>query len=167
MKGYLYVLGNPSMPGIYKVGRSKNGGHSRAADLYTTGVPTPFDVVIEVWVQDVVASERAAHERLEHCRVVPGREFFKCEVVDAVEAVLSVASEDWDLGVVPCELSDFSEIYRISSEIGTNPLILFSLIGHIPIEVWSDALSMWEERYNVTRLQAESHMPASTGGGAQ
>jgi len=41
-QGYVYILTNPSMPGLVKIGRSKNGGRKRASDLYQTGVPTPF-----------------------------------------------------------------------------------------------------------------------------
>ena len=43
-KGFIYVMTNPSMPGIVKVGMSKRVPTERALDndLNSTGIPTPF-----------------------------------------------------------------------------------------------------------------------------
>ena len=46
--GYVYMLTNASMPGMFKVGRTVRDSRGRARELYTTGVPTPFEVAFEV-----------------------------------------------------------------------------------------------------------------------
>ena len=42
MRGWFYVLSNPEMSGLLKVGRTTEHPRMRAAQLHTTGVPTPF-----------------------------------------------------------------------------------------------------------------------------
>lgn len=79
MKGYVYILTNPSMPGIVKIGRTTRSVHGRAGELFQTGVPTPFEVAHYVQSPDCVALERAAHERLALLRVGTDREFFRCD----------------------------------------------------------------------------------------
>lgn len=53
-KGYVYILSNPSMPGILKIGRSINGGKGRADALYKndTGVASPFALEFEMIFDD-------------------------------------------------------------------------------------------------------------------
>ena len=39
----VYVLTNPAMPGLVKIGRTdQDDANTRIAQLYTTGVPVPF-----------------------------------------------------------------------------------------------------------------------------
>lgn len=43
-KGFVYVLSNAGMPGLLKIGSSTKVPTARAAELNTTGVPSPFEV---------------------------------------------------------------------------------------------------------------------------
>ena len=92
--GYVYVLSNPSMPGIVKIGHSIYGGKHRANALYKniTGVPEPFRLEFEVFTQDYALIEERAHEALASARVNASREFFRCDVREAVLAVLKAVS---------------------------------------------------------------------------
>lgn len=46
MKGLVYLLTNPAMPGIVKIGLTTRGDmNQRLQELFTTGVPVPFDCV--------------------------------------------------------------------------------------------------------------------------
>lgn len=46
--GWVYVLENESMPGVYKIGMTTSTPEKRAKDISSsTGVPTPFIVVKE------------------------------------------------------------------------------------------------------------------------
>ncbi|WP_220385717.1 GIY-YIG nuclease family protein, partial [Klebsiella pneumoniae] len=45
MEGWVYVLSNPCMPGIYKVGMTTTSPEVRARELSSaTGVPAPFKI---------------------------------------------------------------------------------------------------------------------------
>jgi len=44
--GIVYVLTNPTMPGLVKIGKtSRDSVMARLSELYTTGVPLPFECV--------------------------------------------------------------------------------------------------------------------------
>ena len=64
MPNIVYVLTNPAMPGIVKIGMTDRlEVQPRMRDLYTTGVPLPFDCVIAREIEDKEAAEieRALH----------------------------------------------------------------------------------------------------------
>ena len=44
MDGTVYVLTNPAMPDLVKIGKTTRDVSLRLSDLYTTGVPLPFEV---------------------------------------------------------------------------------------------------------------------------
>lgn len=106
MKGYVYVLSNPSMPGLVKIGRSKVSGNSRASQLYKgdTGVPTPFELEFECLFDNCIEAEVAVHYELDHLRVNPQREFFKMGVESAIVTVLNTAANFIDHFVEDCEM---------------------------------------------------------------
>jgi len=89
--GYLYALHNESFrEGIFKIGRTGRtiGAHLRSQQLYTTAVPTPFEVVMASLVPTHMYAERAAHALLEAYRVNPRREFFDLRTRDIGERML-------------------------------------------------------------------------------
>jgi hypothetical protein len=76
--GFVYLLGNPCMPSVYKVGCTERSPRQRAEELSTpTGVPLPFDVLCYMEMEDFQAQERRMHGWLEDVRVSPQREFFR------------------------------------------------------------------------------------------
>jgi hypothetical protein len=78
MSEFVYVLENPSMPGIVKIGRTDRTVSERVNELSShTGVPTQFIVVKEYSVDDSVLAENKIHERLSEYRVSENREFSK------------------------------------------------------------------------------------------
>ena len=42
-EGTVYVLTNPAMPGMVKIGKTTRDVTHRLKDLYSTGVPLPFE----------------------------------------------------------------------------------------------------------------------------
>lgn len=77
--GYVYVLTNPAMPGLVKIGRTRRDPVTRLAEINSaTGVPVPFELVGAVKSKDAVALEREIHSRLAPSRVNRKREFFRC-----------------------------------------------------------------------------------------
>lgn len=80
MKGLVYLLTNPAMPGIVKIGLTTRGDmKQRLNELFTTGVPVPFDCVFACEVDNCANVERALHIAFGPYRINPKREFFKIE----------------------------------------------------------------------------------------
>lgn len=82
--GFVYVLANLAMPGVLKIGRTSRNPLDRATELYTTGVPYPFQVCFAIYSSDATVFEENIHERLEEVRLNGSREFFRISVEDAV-----------------------------------------------------------------------------------
>lgn len=93
MSEYIYILSNPSMSGMIKVGKTTNHPNKRMSELRTTGVPTPFVLELSLCVNDCHASERAAHITLDKYRVTGDREFFKISVKSAMKLILPVIGD--------------------------------------------------------------------------
>ncbi len=92
MPNIVYVLTNPAMPGIVKIGMTdKPDVQRRMGDLYTTGVPLPFDCVIarEIEGKEAAEIERALHTAFGPNRINSSREFFQVEP-EQVEVLLRV-----------------------------------------------------------------------------
>lgn len=92
MPNIVYVLTNPAMPGIVKIGMTDRPDvQDRMSALYTTGVPLPFDCVIarEIEGQGAAEIERALHTAFGPNRINPSREFFQVEP-EQVEVLLRV-----------------------------------------------------------------------------
>ncbi len=85
--GYVYVLGNPSMRGLVKVGYTSGSPEGRAAELSAvTGVPKPFEVKFALpIIGDPRIVEQSTHAILAAYR--GGKEFFRIELDKAVQAV--------------------------------------------------------------------------------
>jgi DNA segregation ATPase FtsK/SpoIIIE-like protein len=91
MSEFIYVLENPSMPGLVKIGRTERSVSERVNELSShTGVPTGFAVVKEYAVANSGDAERIIHERLSDYRVADNREFFKMEAEDATDIIESI-----------------------------------------------------------------------------
>jgi hypothetical protein len=80
MLSIVYVLTNPAMPGLVKIGQtSAEDAAVRLGQLYTTGVPFPFHLEFAAKVNNPDEVERALHRAFSPSRVNPRREFFSIE----------------------------------------------------------------------------------------
>lgn len=86
-RGYVYILSNPSMPGIIKIGKTTRSVEQRCLELYQTGVPMPFNIVHSVLSPDCSALEAEMHRRFSDERIAGGREFFRVSPHDAMDAL--------------------------------------------------------------------------------
>ncbi len=91
MKGWVYVITNKAMPGLVKVGFSTKDPDLRAKELGNTGAPHPYKVQYEVLVEHPYGVEQKAHKILKKNK--EGKEWFRCEVADAIAAIKSVANK--------------------------------------------------------------------------
>jgi hypothetical protein len=91
----VYVLTNPAMPGFVKIGRtSADDAGQRLAQLYTTGVPFPFELVFACKVPNSEEVERALHLAFSPNRPNAKREFFNIEPEQAIAILKLLHVED-------------------------------------------------------------------------
>lgn len=96
-KGFVYVLGNQSMPGLLKIGYTNKTPSERAKELKTTGVPTPFDVLYSRVINgDAKLIEKAVHAQLSKYRE-SNTEFFKVSVDKAKTTIEEIYSKIYPL----------------------------------------------------------------------
>jgi|GEM_PF-6260865 len=87
-QGYIYILSNPSMNGILKIGKTTRHPNERMNELHTTGVPTPFVLEFSILVPNCDVTENKIHGLLNFCRVQKNREFFKINIEKALDLFL-------------------------------------------------------------------------------
>ena len=88
--GTVYVLTNEAMPGLVKIGKTRQGDPQLRMDqLYSTGVPVPFECPMAIRVDDLDLVEQALHTAFGPQRINPKREFFAIES-EQVTALLNV-----------------------------------------------------------------------------
>jgi T5orf172 domain len=90
--GWVYVLTNPAMPGLVKIGLTTRNPSARAAELTAaTGVPAPFVIAWCRAVSDCAFVESAVHRLLDDRRASGKREFFRCDVKTARQVIEAAA----------------------------------------------------------------------------
>ena len=114
--GYVYVLMNPSMENLVKIGKTERESNERAKELSsTTGVPTPFVVVYDCYFESCSEAEIFVHTYLENkgFRVSSNREFFEIPIKDAIDAVMKAKEH---FGEFETTNQDFDEEGIFSSD---------------------------------------------------
>lgn len=90
----VYVLTNSAMPNLVKIGMTElQDVNLRLGQLYTTGVPFPFELAFACKVTNAAEVERALHKAFAPNRVNPKREFFSIHVDQAI-AILKLLHVD-------------------------------------------------------------------------
>ena len=85
--GVVYLLTNECMPGLVKIGMtSRKEMDARMKELYTTGVPMPFECkyACKVKLEYMGALENALHTAFAPQRVNENREFFRINPEQAI-----------------------------------------------------------------------------------
>ena len=97
--GIVYVLVNPAMPGLVKIGMTtRKEIDKRLRELYSTGVPVPFECAYACKVEesDCGKVERALHTAFQPNRINPKREFFTLNP-EQVIAILQLLDKTDDI----------------------------------------------------------------------
>lgn len=126
--GWVYVLANESMPGIYKIGMTQSTPEKRAKDISaSTGVPTPFIVISRFRSSNPWAHEQQVHQMLSRYRVNQGREFFKT----TIDVIDEVCSQVIPFGNALCveELTEVFNLVSLSNFIAPDPYIALEQLG--------------------------------------
>ena len=93
--GIVYVLTNPAMRGLVKIGKTQRSSIDEGLrELYSTGVPYPFDCAYAAKVENFSEIEKALHVAFGPYRDNPKREFFQIEPEQAIALLRFIAVED-------------------------------------------------------------------------
>jgi hypothetical protein len=88
--GYVYVLTNPSLIGLVKIGMTTATVEHRVKQLSrSTSIPTSFEVLASFASDNPSADEQKIHALLKQSRV-PSSEFFRVSIKQAIEVCASV-----------------------------------------------------------------------------
>jgi hypothetical protein len=94
--GYIYILGNPAIPHLVKIGRTKHDPETRAYQVSAApGVPLPFELIAYFVTSDAPRGEKRVHAALSAWRVNPRREFFAFTAAEARRFVADVLSTEY------------------------------------------------------------------------
>ena len=135
MSDIVYVLTNPAMPDLVKIGITSADVESRMGQLYSTGVPTPFKCEYAVKLPNGVDVEVALHAAFRDKRVNPKREFFQIDpdqviailkVFNGIDATPSIEAEI-NANVTPVE-AESAEVFARKKR----PKLVFQILG-IPL----------------------------------
>jgi hypothetical protein len=86
--GILYVLTNPVMPGLVKIGCTTGSVEDRIYDLSSvSGVPVAFQCHFAAKVTDMSTKEKTLHQLFSDRRINPKREFFEVAPEKVVLAI--------------------------------------------------------------------------------
>lgn len=158
LKGYVYVLSNESMPGIYKVGMTERSVEERAKELSKmTASPTPFKIEACFYSQSPLSDEREIHELLSRYRVSESREFFKCsleKITLAVREILSLERNDELTDVAACYdalcLGGVSDDLIIEDELNLSYYGNRSQLDNLLIKIGEKVLSELLKKHSAT-----------------
>lgn len=156
-KGYVYILSNPAMPGLIKIGRSENDPQIRAQQLYSTGVPEPFIIEFVWFTQDCVALEQEIHSEFSEKRN-RGREFFSIEPKEVIEYLLNQFLDKYELCVTTQEVeSDHNYLCYVTSNFTASVDDMLGAISYLPDGAMNSAIEFHlKEKAHRTSVRAEN-----------
>lgn len=166
-RGYVYVLSNPAMPGIVKIGKTTQSPEDRARQIGdATGVPFPFKIEFSVFLPDCHSAERFIHQRFKGQRCNERREFFRVLPSEAGNAALEVLDEQINefLGEFAPDHSyietdmviDDGDIHHLANRLGVRPVEVVSAFYLVePIE-FRPAIDRWKKKVSERRLAREA-----------
>lgn len=130
MSGYVYVLTNPTIPDLVKIGKTSNLEERVRSLSSHSGVPVPFEVYYSCEVSDPHKVEKHLHDGFGDHRVNPKREFFRINPERVVSILKLVEVRD----VTPQNdiVDDEDERISLNKERGRRTSFTFSSVD-IPV----------------------------------
>lgn len=134
MPEIVYILENPFMPDLVKIGRTDKGLAERMRELSSqTGVPVSFECYYACEVENSKKVEKGLHDGLEDHRVNTRREFFKIGP-GKVKAILELLAIK-DVTPTGDVVEDTADQRALDNARAKRPNFQFSMVG---IEVGSE-----------------------------
>ena len=91
MIGFIYIMSNPSHPGLLKIGQTGKDPEVRRKELGSTGVVEDFVLEYRALSEDYASLEREIHRALASVRTNPKKEFFSISVPEAVNKIREIS----------------------------------------------------------------------------
>lgn len=131
--GFIYVLLNPSIPNMVKIGQTKTTSEKRARAISSaTGVPTDFIVLYDALVSDVEKAEEEIHTHFSGYRPNKRREFFNVPPKLAIRALIDIAHKYPIAPVLPTTIDDVLPMLKSRFPKFLDPNIFSARIITIP-----------------------------------
>jgi hypothetical protein len=91
---WVYILSNPTQPGLFKIGYTKLTPDERAKQISSaTGVPLPYEVQWAFRCFNGEQLESEVHHALKKYRVNNAREFFQIDLEEAKSTIEKIGKE--------------------------------------------------------------------------
>lgn len=133
--GFIYVLGNALMPGVYKIGMTTKTPEERAKEISSaTGVPQPFHVIAAFHSRNPARDEKIIHEAWDDLRICNNREFFKMtekELDDSLSEFASIVGPERNGDIEELAMFDSFISFCKEPEIDLEDLLIEQGIGGI------------------------------------
>jgi len=127
MAEIVYVLTNEAMPGIIKIGLTRDSVESRLSQLNChSGVPLPFECFFAAEVDECFRVERILHQLFSDYRLNPKREFFRLDPEKVVLAISVGKFKEVTPGII---IADEDDKEALEKERERRPKIKLSAIG--------------------------------------
>ena len=108
LNGWVYVVTNPSLPGLVKVGyTTRQDVNKRLREFDQAGLPYPYEKAYALWVAEPRQLEQRVHQHLTVWR--ENKEWFRCSVELARATIDQLAQHHKALqeeGVSPSPIED-------------------------------------------------------------
>lgn len=117
--GIIYILTNDSMPGLIKIGSTKDI-KERLKSLDRTGVPTPFKLYYAIEIENYKQKEKQLHQGYAKDRVRPNREFFRIEPENATAMLKALGGREVDNTYIDISIDESGSV--ISTDFYDNRL---------------------------------------------
>jgi hypothetical protein len=125
--GWVYVITNPAMPDLLKVGYSMKHPSLRADELYHTNNPHPFVVEYEILVVNPRLVESLVHSELEQFN--EGKEWFRCKVSHSIAEIRRV-----------CRINELNILFEQESELNEDEIQISQAIKNNDINLFEHIL---------------------------
>jgi len=117
IKGVIYVLSNPKMEGLLKIGFTRGELNDRVRDLSnSTGVPTNFEIEAYWYSLNPKEDEAKIHQELTEYRYKSNREFFEISIEKAVEKINDILKKSPVLCNIEIPLKESENKYEKKTE---------------------------------------------------
>lgn len=155
--GYVYILSNPTMPNLLKIGFTERDVEERVEELNSTGVPVPFEIEAIFGSPNAYEDEQAIHNTLNQHRLANNREFFSIDLKQAIQCISECIGSEPSFLKNPELLMDEQEKenYRLSVEISELEDFRNEYISLVPDLKWNEWVDFIQSKSELRSFQSE------------